>query len=119
MDSHFLVYLWTRLDGVIFICTMAVVFAMFLLTILVWCYADTHYEKEKAQVANRIKQVLMGAAVFGAIAMALPSQKDVLMIYLIPKVAQSPAFGDTKAMLERLPKSVRMYVEKYIAEEKK
>lgn len=114
MDSTFLVYLWTRLDSFTTLMHAIMILSGISVGVILVAWAQTYDMEEAAKVTKLLKRffyIWCGCALLN---LAIPSQKDALMIYVLPKVAQSQAIEDTKQLLESLPKTVRIYIERYI-----
>ena len=90
-------YLFTRLD---ILCTVVCITALSLVVVLItlafyYGVAKMDDDDDSAEKISRgFKKVIYPAAVFGLLAVAIPTQKEAAAIYLIPKLVNNEEVQD-------------------------
>jgi len=111
------VYLFTRLDSLhevfcflgIFLGVLSVIALVFLPLVL--------HEVQSTGDVKKVYAALIGASLFScAGALAIPTQKEVAVIYLLPKLAKSEFASEAQKMPTDAAKLLRLKLEQYIAE---
>ena len=116
--DYFLVYLWTRLDGIKwvlgFFSTIGVI-GIIILGLAALIFNDCN-DFPKESVKRCLKYLCVTILITMPVDIAIPSKKDMLLIYFIPQVAHSEAITDTMDVINKLPKALGNELKKYLEE---
>jgi hypothetical protein len=111
---YFLLYLWSlipKITGIFVILSIVIV-----LLGVMWLVSEGEVCVDfKAPI---VKLYLILTAIFAFLTFTLPSQKDALVIYLVPQIIQSEGIKDVTQVLNKLPAVLRKEIEQYLEEKK-
>ena len=120
--NYFLIYFWTRLDAIsgvlgflqfiVFIGTVGYIIACAVF------YFNAREKKEESKLPFR-KRYLLPMFFIGFATLATPSKQDALYIFFVPQIANSEAAEDAMAIIQKLPKALRLELEGYLEEKLK
>lgn len=126
MSDYLLIYIWSRLDN-IGSCFLFIFLATALCCLwLCWLYISSYEglleldniepDERRGTYKKYLKIMLPIAITSFCILMLLPSKKDAVLIYTLPKVINSQAAGDTMEIINQLPAAIRKQLEEYLNE---
>lgn len=108
--SMWLLWLWTRLDEIGLVASIATLLSALALVFLI---PFAHIE-ESAFWWRSVKNVLRICAVATLIYLAVPSKKDAAIIYLVPKIVESKSVQELVDTMQLLPKALRKHLEEFL-----
>lgn len=109
--TWWLIYIWTRLNIICGASLVALVFCLlaFVCNGIEASTAQDYKDKEKERACLKyMKESLIWAGIFFLFFLVIPDKKDMAMIYVIPKMAQSEIFFELN---KELPELTRVGVE--------
>ena len=141
MDNYLLIYLWTRLPFVFYLFGFSCAILAFIAVSFIYHYktgngiwfdtsgislnkchklADEHNIKlAKRYENNKYIRLLVGIVFFtGLLNIIVPSQKDALTIYILPKIAAHSSLEEWDKVFNSMPKAIQGLLEEYIPKEK-
>lgn len=112
----FLIYLWTRVDTLIStatsLCTIiGIAFISALVVLPLLEGTDCPWSPKPF-----IKKGFIALSICFTVILVTPSQKDIVLIYTIPKILESKTTTELMDTVKLLPKAFRKYVEEYLAD---
>lgn len=118
------VYLFTRLDSVVlFVCVSAVVlwagFIGWVAMAFLFSGRETTWQEDKVIQKKMAKErcwLVIFPAVFTILALAIPTQKEAAVIYLLPKLAHSDFAKEAQQIPTDAAKLMRMKLESWISD---
>lgn len=109
--DYFLIYLWTRLDAISnFAIVLTGIFLVIYISGLVIYLSYEHEDFKKFFMLLRRKSFYLTAIISFFLALLIPSKKDFLYIYLLPKTIESQFVIDTVDLIETLPQYIKDYL---------
>lgn len=139
MDDYLLVYLWTRLSIVSYLFT----FLFIIITIIIisyfcntkdefdfWISLDYSQRENSNKLAEEynknlflkyknnkfVRWCIILFICIGSLNLIIPSKKDAMLIYVLPKVANSSTLEEWDKVFNSLPKAVQKILDEYIPE---
>ena len=113
----FLIYLWTRVDTLVSMTTSICIAIGVLLGMFVFLLpVMDELTGISLKPTTIIKKALIAFSLCLLVIIATPSQKDIVLIYTIPKVLESKTTAELMDTVNLLPKAFRKYVEEYLAD---
>lgn len=139
MDDYLLVYLWTRLSIVSYLFT----FLFIIITIIIisyfcntkdefdfWISLDYLQRENSNKLAEEynknlflkyknnkfVRWCIILFICIGSLNLIIPSKKDAMLIYVLPKVANSSTLEEWDKVFNSLPKAVQKILDEYIPE---
>lgn len=88
------IYLWTRLDIILFIFVLLTIISLIGLGVVLAHSQMIEMTQDEGTKDRWIRNLLITFIISLTVAVVIPSKKDAAMIYIIPKMAQSETFKE-------------------------
>lgn len=88
------IYLWTRLDIILFIFILLTIISLIGLGVVLAHSQMIEMTQDEGTKDRWIRNLLITFIISLTVAVVIPSKKDAAMIYIIPKMAQSETFKE-------------------------
>ena len=88
------IYLWTRLDIILFIFVLLTIISLIGLGVVLAHSQMIEMTQDEGTKDRWIRNLLITFIISLTVAVVIPSKRDAAMIYIIPKMAQSETFKE-------------------------
>lgn len=139
MDDYLLVYLWTRLPTISYLFGFITIIITFIITSFIYhsktedniWYSTVNIPRDKCcklvEEHNRnlflkyknnkfVRWCIILFICIGSLNLIIPSKKDAMLIYVLPKVANSSTLEEWDKVFNSLSKAVQKILDEYIPE---
>lgn len=113
MISSWMIYLITRLAGIKFISGGLCIISFIMIIVLSICESDYEGGMKALFSSGWFKAVIITAVTSGLLFFAIPTPKEAVAIWLVPKIINNE---DVQGSIEKLPKFANKYLEKELIE---